>query len=135
MNNFTKFIEKHSSAILTGMSIIGVGITTGLAINSTIKAVDIVNKKTEENCQIIGICKTRARLCYRLDTSEEESAHLRKLLLHLHQFYMYISFLLLTVWKIGHYGNYLIKITIKTDLICFTYLFYRIEDFIANQLF
>ena len=48
MNNFTKFIETHSSAILTGISVIGVGITTGLAINSTIKAVDIVNKKTEE---------------------------------------------------------------------------------------
>ena len=48
MNNFTKFIEKHSSTILTGMSIIGVGITTTLAIKSTIKAVDIIDKKTEE---------------------------------------------------------------------------------------
>lgn len=48
MNNFTKFIKKHSSAILTGMSIIGVGITTGLAINSTIKAVKIIEDKTVE---------------------------------------------------------------------------------------
>lgn len=48
MNNFTKFIEKHSSAILTGISIIGVGITTGLAINSTIKAVKIIEDKTVE---------------------------------------------------------------------------------------
>lgn len=48
MNNLQKFIEKHSSAILTGISVIGVGITTGLAINSTIKAVKIIEDKTVE---------------------------------------------------------------------------------------
>ena len=48
MNNLQKFIEKHSSAILTGISVIGVGVTTGLAINSTIKAVKIIEDKTVE---------------------------------------------------------------------------------------
>lgn len=48
MNNLQKFIEKHSSAILTGISVIGVGITTGLAINSTIKAVKIIEDKMVE---------------------------------------------------------------------------------------
>ena len=48
MNNLQKFIEKHSSAILTGISIIGVGITTGLTIRSTIKAVKIVEKEKQD---------------------------------------------------------------------------------------
>lgn len=48
MNNLQKFIEKHSSAILTGISIIGVGVTTGLTIRSTIKAVKTVEKEKQE---------------------------------------------------------------------------------------
>ena len=48
MNNLQKFIEKHSSAILTGISIIGVGVTTGLTIRSTIKAVKIVEKEKQD---------------------------------------------------------------------------------------
>ena len=48
MNNLQKFIEKHSSAILTGISIIGVGVTTGLTIRSTIKAIKIVEKEKQD---------------------------------------------------------------------------------------
>lgn len=48
MNNLQKFIEKHSSAILTGISIIGVGVTIGLTIRSTIKAVKTVEKEKQE---------------------------------------------------------------------------------------
>lgn len=48
MNNLQKFIEKHSSAILTGISIIGVSVTTGLTIRSTIKAVKIVEKEKQD---------------------------------------------------------------------------------------
>lgn len=48
MNNLQKFIERHSSAILTGISIIGVGVTTGLTIRSTIKAVKTVEKEKQE---------------------------------------------------------------------------------------
>ena len=47
MNNLQKIIEKHSSAILTGISIIGLGVTTGLTIKSTIKAVKIVEEEKQ----------------------------------------------------------------------------------------